>query len=335
MNGIYTLGNDNVFDQIVALLNSIEANLGTDIPVIICPYDNHLDRLQAEVENRPQVEIFSDQEVIQTWDTFAHNIWDLHPFTQSRLNQGQSRYHRFGTHRRFCGFDGPFEKFLYIDADTLILNTIDSLLQPLDQGWDWIVYDFQYKDPSHVYAIDSEKLSQVFAPERIEQEIFCSGMYATRRGIFDAQRRQMLLECLAAGDVDVLYPMAPDQTLLNYMVMKSGLRVYNQSRQLPSTEITGCCVTSSHFEVRDRLACDHQKRLTYLHYIGLPMQLFERVCQGENLDFPYRDLFLDYRYWHEPQARPVFTGPAKPYNAQLPIWQRALRKVGLSFNYFN
>jgi hypothetical protein len=33
MNGIYTLANDKAFDQLVALLNSIEANYSEDAPV--------------------------------------------------------------------------------------------------------------------------------------------------------------------------------------------------------------------------------------------------------------------------------------------------------------
>lgn len=33
--GIYTLANDVVLDQLVALLNSIERNVGKDIPVCV------------------------------------------------------------------------------------------------------------------------------------------------------------------------------------------------------------------------------------------------------------------------------------------------------------
>ena len=36
-SGIYTLANDRVFDQLVALLNSIEVNISPDIPVCVIP----------------------------------------------------------------------------------------------------------------------------------------------------------------------------------------------------------------------------------------------------------------------------------------------------------
>lgn len=59
---------------------------------------------------------------------------------------------------------------------------------------------------------------------------------------------------------------------------------------------------------------DKGKRLTYLHYIGVSSSVFRRLCEGENLDCPYRDVFLHYRYLHEPENCPKFTGAAKPLN---------------------
>ena len=47
MNGIYTLANDAVYDQLVALLNSIEANYSKDIPVCVIPYDNDIGKIAA------------------------------------------------------------------------------------------------------------------------------------------------------------------------------------------------------------------------------------------------------------------------------------------------
>ena len=48
--GIYTLANDHVYDQLVALLNSIEVNIGIDIPVCIIPFDHQLERVQQEIK---------------------------------------------------------------------------------------------------------------------------------------------------------------------------------------------------------------------------------------------------------------------------------------------
>lgn len=123
--------------------------------------------------------------------------------------------------------------------------------------------------------------------------------------------------------------MAPDQTIVNYMMMRSNYAIYNLALRKPKEEKTGCCVTSSHFTDKDHILYDRGKRLTYLHYIGLSSRLFERVCAGENIDFPYRDIFLHYRYLSEPQKRPQFTSVAKPYLTVPSLGQKILSKLGL------
>ncbi|TAD74149.1 MAG: hypothetical protein EA001_15820 [Oscillatoriales cyanobacterium] len=65
MDGLYTLANDVVLEQVLALLNSIEANAGrradgSPDPVIICPYDDWLDRLWATIADRPHVQLWDD-----------------------------------------------------------------------------------------------------------------------------------------------------------------------------------------------------------------------------------------------------------------------------------
>ena len=64
MNGICTLANDYVFDQLVALLNSIDVILGSEIPVCIYPFDDQTERISVAIANRPNVFIYQDQESI-------------------------------------------------------------------------------------------------------------------------------------------------------------------------------------------------------------------------------------------------------------------------------
>jgi hypothetical protein len=327
MHGIVTLANDRVLDQLIALLNSIEVYAG-QTPVCIFPYDHQTEKLSEEIARRPQVTLFNQPEVIQTWDQFARDAWDLHPTAKQRWQKaGSNGYHRFGTHRRFCAFDGPFDDFIYMDADTLLLQSVEPIFDLL-KTHPWVVYDFQHRDLSHVYQIDSPNLHQVFAQERLQTEIFCSGFYAARKGWFDVEKRQLILEKLAQGEAQVLYPMAPDQTLLNYMVMATETPVYNLALELPKPEVTGCCVTSPHFECIENIVYDRGTRLTYLHYIGLSSKYFQRLCNGENIDFPYRDIFLHYRYHRDPQDRPQLMGQSIAYDAKPGLWQRLGKKLG-------
>ncbi|MDB9507541.1 sugar transferase [Microcystis aeruginosa CS-338/01] len=330
MDGICTLANDRIYDQLVALLNSIEVNGGKALPVCVYPYDDNTERIKAEIAQRPNVELFDDREVIDLWDNFAKSAWEPHPTAKERwLKAGSRGYHRFGTHRRYCAFDGPFDRFIYMDGDTLLMSPLDRVFAQLD-NYDCVVYDFQHKDITHVYEVTSPKLLEIFPQERLNQEIFCSGFYGSKKGLFDGERRNWLIEQLRAGEAEIVYPMAVDQPLLNYMMMRSNFSIYNLALQLPKEERTGCCVTSPHFQALDNILYDHDKRLTYLHYIGLSSSLFTRLCSGENLDFPYRDIFLHYRYLYEPSQRPVFTDSPKPYQPPTPtFWQKVTRKLGL------
>ncbi|MCC3420708.1 MAG: sugar transferase [Microcoleus sp. PH2017_07_MST_O_A] len=323
MKGICTLANDTVYDQLIALLNSIEVILGSNIPVCIYPFDEHIEQIKAEIINRPNVFIYEDTASIQRWDEF------MQAAAPERLNR--KKFRLYGAHRRFCAFDGPFAKFIYMDADTLAMNSLDAVFDKLDK-YDFVVYDFQFRDPTKVYNIDSPKLLEVFEQNRLDSEIFCSGFYASKQGVFDRDTREWLLGKLLSGEAEILYAGAGEQPLLNYMVMKTGMNSYNFGCSLPDDEKTGCSVTSPHFQTRDNILYDKGNRLTYLHYIGVQPDLIRRVCAGENIEFPYRDLFLHYRFLREPSKRPVFREPLKSYaDISAPsLLERVLRRLRIN-----
>ncbi|NET73307.1 MAG: sugar transferase, partial [Sphaerospermopsis sp. SIO1G2] len=324
------LGNDYVIDQIIALLNSIEVIYGQTMPVCIYPYDENTEKLADEIAQRPYVTLYNQQDSMQTWDKFTQDIWDLHPTAQKHwMDMGLSKYYRLGSHRRYGAFDGPFDHFVYMDADTILMSKLDDIFAQLN-NYDWVVYDFQFKDLSHIYSVSSVKLKDLFSQERLKTEVFCAGFYGSKKDIFPAARREMILEWLRQGEAEVLFDMAADQTILNYMVMRLGISQYNFALNLPPGTATGNAVTSLHFENRDNILYDKGNRLTYLHYIGLSSQLFKKVCAGENIEFPYRDIFLHYRYLHEPEKRPKFTTKGKAYNAPPSLSTKIFRKLGLT-----
>ena len=82
MDGICTLANDRVYDQVVALLNSIEAILGPEMPVCIYPYNDETEKIAAEIANRPNVQLYNDKDSMQRWDQFFRDVWDAHPTAQ-------------------------------------------------------------------------------------------------------------------------------------------------------------------------------------------------------------------------------------------------------------
>lgn len=319
--GICTLANDVVYDQWVALLNSIEAISGSEIPICVFPFDDRLDLISAEVARRPNVFIYDDQESIHQWDLFMQ---------QAKPNQAKTRL--YGGHRRFAAFDGPFEKFIYMDADTLLMKPLDEVFEKLDK-YDRVAYDFQFYSPARIYNLNSPLLPKIFDKERIRAEVFCDGFFGSKKGLFNPEKREWLLSNLKAGEVEILSDHGHDQKVLNYMFMRSGYSIYNFSHHLPKAERAGNSVTSTHFEERDHILYDKGNRLTYIHYIGLLPDIMARVCAGENLVFPYRDLFLYYRFLHEPEKHPIFKDPPKEILAKQPrptLMKKILRKIGLA-----
>lgn len=328
-DGIYTLANDVVYDQLVALLNSIEVN-ASHIPVCVIAYDDRLEKVRAEIATRQNVTLLDDPTVFARWEEFSTQVWQTHPFA---LQQWQEQrivgVYRLSCNHRYAAFDpeAPFDRFIYLDADTLLLDSPSLIFDALDQH-DFVVYDFQFKHPNHIFNLQSKKLLELFDQDRLNTEIFCSGCYSSKRGMFPPEQRNWLVEQLANGEAEVLYLSAPNQSVLNYMTLRSQIPVYNLAIHLPEETSTGNSVTSAHFKEQDHLLYDRDRRLTYLHYIGLSSKLFQRLCAGENIDFPYRDLFLHYRYLHEPQQRPIFTAKPKPYNQPPSLTRRVLRKLG-------
>lgn len=324
MDGICTLGNDRVYDQIVALINSIEV-FAPGMSVCIYPYDNQVARLRELVRSRPHLTLYDDTASIQRWDAWVEQIWATHPTARQQWDAiGSAGVHRMGTHRRFCAFDGPFDRFIYMDADTLLLSEPSPVFNALDE-YDWVTYDFQHKDLSHVYDVNSGWMEQLFSAEQLQRQAFCSGFYASRQGLFDLDHGQDILDWLKAGEAAVLYPMAPDQTILNYLVMRREVNSCNLALTLPTAQRTGNSVTSSHFTSENHRVYDKGVPLLYLHYIGLSSQLFARLCNGENVDLPYRDVFLHYRYLHDFENRPTLTG--KLVTAKPQGWRRYLKPL--------
>jgi hypothetical protein len=334
MYGICTLANDHVLDQAIALINSIEAIMGSEFPVCIFPYDDRIEKLTAAIADRPNVQIFQDQSLIEYWENESKKIWDTHPAVQQRWNfdPKAQNYYRLGMHRRFVAFSAPFDRFIYMDADTLLLNDVTPIFDKLDDH-DWVIYDFQYKDPQHVFDVESPQFQQVFSTEYMQSKMFCAGFYASKRNVFPQDSLDRMLSAMQAGEAGLLFCMSPDQAIVNYWVMKAGLSVYNFALELPEAERTGCCVTSPQFEMRDNLLYDRGNRLTYLHYIGISSTVLSKICQGENLKCPYRDIFLHYRYLREPEAKPMFYGTPKPFKSpKNTVMNRVLRKLSRTLN---
>ncbi|MEH2115709.1 Npun_R2821/Npun_R2822 family protein [Nostoc sp.] len=322
IDGIYILANDVVYDQLIALLNSIEANAGRKIPICILPYNNRLDKVKAEIASRDNITLFEDADSIAYWDNFATQIWKNYPRAQRTWREwGFPELYELPMHRKFCAVDGPFDRFIYFDADTLLMGPVDYVYEKLD-NYDWVVNDFQYKsDLKFIFDGSQEVMQQVFNSDNLQSKVFCAGWFATKKNVFSATVRAELIEKLTAGEADVMAFLAPDQSLFNYMVLRSGISYYNFAFY-DCEQATGNH-WSSQFDAVDNILYDQGRRLTYIHYMSISSSNFTQLCAGEDANIPYRDVFLHYRYLKSPEQRP------KSFRSQSPLVR--LKKTTTSF----
>lgn len=317
-SGIYLLANDNVYEQLIALLNSINRNYTHSLPICIIPFDDKLKLIKEEIKNRKNIFIFNDQASLQKWDKFVTDFHQIYyNFQHESVNRKKTNI--INMHRRYCAFDGIFDKFVYIDCDTLIFQPLEHILDKLEE-FDFIVHDFQ-----RLTAIRRGEVSdfgEVFSQE-YESEVdlanrfHCSGFWASKRGAIATDDLDYFLKELAQGDIKIFKTWLSEQLLLNYMTLKKGLKLYNFTLDENSNHNTGVCITSPHFEEKEHILYDKGKKLTYLHYMGIKNERLQRLSDWEKLklpfknqalyladkvfkwqlgDIPYKDLFLYYRF---------------------------------------
>jgi hypothetical protein len=301
VNGIYTLANDVVYDQLVALLNSIEVNAGREIPVCVIPYDDRLDQVKAEIKTRKNVTLFDNYDSIDRWEKFGDRIWKSHTRAlQEWRKRGFPNNFRIERHRKLCCLDGPFDKFIFFDGDTLLMKPLDYVYEDLEK-YDWLANDFQHKSNlTYIFEWTEEKLKETFQRENIRNDIFCSGWFASKKHIFDNVTLDKLLFQLESGESDLLTWSDSDQTVINYLVLRSGISYYNYACHDHATGSHW----SSKFDVVDNILYDHGKPITYVHYMSISASQFTKLCAGEDVDIAYRDVFLHYRYLKSPEQRP-------------------------------
>ncbi|MDZ8189156.1 MAG: hypothetical protein RMX96_30480 [Nostoc sp. ChiSLP02] len=185
--GIYTLANDAVYDQLVALLNSIEVNVGADIPVCVIPYNQQLELVKREIKSRKNVTLFENWEAIQRWDNFINQLWDTHPrANDSKLNR--PAWYKGFVHRKFASFNGEFDRFVFYDADSLAMKPIDDIFAKLD-NYDLVFNDWEHAKPRDKTELNIDVVEKAtkLTEADLRPKIHCDSFFGSKRLLFDGK----------------------------------------------------------------------------------------------------------------------------------------------------
>ena len=213
--GMYFLANDKVIDQAVAFLNSVRAH-NPEMPLCLIPYDSKTERIRA-LASRYNFMILEDESLLSWCDDIS-------------LEFHESNCGGRGMYRKLAAWFGPFEEFLYIDVDAVVLRSVDVLF-PLLNEFDVVT---SYSNDPHgrkFVWLDSVAPNEYISQEEID--------YSANMGSILSSRR-----LFTKGLVNSLVPKAKelskhmelrcfDQPFNNYIVVKStkrytSLRCLNQ-----------------------------------------------------------------------------------------------------------
>ena len=308
--GIYTLANDVVYDQLIALLNSIEIHVSSSLPICIIPYDDRLDKVKSEIKNRPNLSLFDNQESINRWEDFAHKVWEAHP-RNKESKASRPKWYKGHLHRKFVAFDGEFDTFVFYEADNLAMKSAEDVLTKLEE-YDFVFDDWEHRKPTENAALNLPiiEASSCYTEAEVRPKIHDASFFASKQGLFPPQELAELEEKLISKrEVEWINRIGwwDDVFLYNYLTLRSERPIYNFTQSPNGQDRTGNCADADPFVNVDNVLYNEQglKPIHRIHYMNYSSADFARLCQGEDANINYKDIFLHYRFLKNPEQKPT------------------------------
>jgi hypothetical protein len=330
--GIYTLANDVVYDQLVALLNSIERNISPEIPVCIIPYNQQLDLIAEEIKSRANVSLFEDWESIQRWDEFVNQVWDAHPRAKESQLTRPGWYKGF-VHRKFAAFDGDFERFIFYDADSLVMKPINDVLTKLDR-YDLVFDDWEHAKPEAATDINLELAQSAtnIAEAQLRSRIHCNSFFGSHQGLFGSDELNNLMHHLIekreVAWINKKFWWS-SSALFNYMTIDSKYSIFNYTLSSNGQDKTGNCANADSFVNIDNILYNQEdlKPIHRIHYMSYPASDFARLCCGEDVNIRYQEEFLYYRFLKQPEQKPQQLKPPTVTAKTNQLIKKVMKKI--------
>jgi hypothetical protein len=333
-HGIYTLANDVVFDQLVALLNSIEANVDRTLPVCIIPYDDRLDRIKREIKSRSNVTLFENQESIDRWDNFAARVWQAHSRASYSFRL-YPKWYKGHLQRKFVAFDGDFDEFVFYEADSLAMKPIDGVFAKL-KNYDLVFDDWEHKKKTPFAALNIPLIeaTKAYTEAQIRAKLHCGSFFAGKRSSFDDRELRLLERHLVdRNEVEWINGRGwwDDVYLFNYLTLRSDRSLYNFTLSPNPQDRTGNCADADSFVKIDNILYNEQglKPIHRIHYMNYSAADFAYLTQGKDVRVRYQDIFLTYRFWKQPEQKPQTLKPSLKLTKQLTQLRDKFKKVAM------
>ncbi|MEA5508659.1 hypothetical protein VB715_02670 [Crocosphaera sp. UHCC 0190] len=330
--GFYILANDVVYDQLIALLNSIEINVNQELPICIIPYDNRLEKVKSEIKNRPNLTLFDNQESINRWEEFADKVWAAHPRNQES-KATRPRWYKGHLQRKFVAFDGEFDHFVFYEADNLAMKPVDDVFEKLND-YDFVFNDWEHRKPTETAALNIPLIekSGFYTDTEVRPKIHDASFFGGKKGLFSPQElAELENKLINQREVEWINRIGwwDDVFLFNYLTLRCERPIYNFTQSPNGQERTGNCADRDPFVNIDNVLYNEQglKPIHRIHYMNYSSADFVRLCQGEDVNICYQDIFLHYRFLKNPEQKPTQLVPANSLTKATRKFQGIVGKI--------
>lgn len=286
--GIYLLANDRRLDDAIALISSVRA-WDAEIPIVVIPHAAPYRGALATLTQLPGVTAWQDERWLARLDRRLAGLFGKGFFRQPA-----------NLHKLACWF-GPFDRFLYLDADIVVFERIAGIMDHLEDR-DFVCCDDQFEGGlKHVFKPEI-RAAGVLGDEALG-EVFNGGLVASRRGVFTPERLDAhLTACARHKALLDRSSGGSDQPVLNWLILSQARRRLNLFRALPD-EPRMWAGTPGFVADGDRLVDPVVGRsLRFLHWAGL------RIAPGA----PYWAVWEAYRCHGVGSAIPYPANPGAP-----------------------
>jgi hypothetical protein len=200
--GVYFLANDGILDLAIAFLNSFRT-YNPSIALCLVPFDDAIEKL------------------LQLRERYGFSVWQDEGLL-SRCDEIAVRFHgeTVGQYRKLSMWEGPFEEFVYIDTDTIVLEDISFVFPLLEQ------YAFV---TSHSNLPGLRKWVWKETILKAGRLTAAQIAFAANTGFVVSRRGRLTLSGVEAKLTDALELLphmellCTEQPLLNYLIVSSGL----------------------------------------------------------------------------------------------------------------
>lgn len=257
--GIYTIANDDTLDRLIAMLNSIRF-YDKETPICIIPYNSKIEKVRLISTKYTGVKIWEDDYFLKELERKIQNIF------------GKEVFHRTNQFRKQACWFGPFDQFLYLDADIVVFEKIADNLKYLEAS-DFICCDYQYVNGVE-FLFTQKVLTEGAISQKETKKVFNAGFWGSKKGtITENILWETFGECAKHMEYFDFSQKVSDMPIINYLVLTKIDKTFNIARDT-GEKGAGTWAGCDHFIKEGNKLIDPtiNKTLKYLHWAGIKIQ---------------------------------------------------------------